>query len=110
MADKLALENRVRRGELVEADSVEHSWASIVSAARARLIQLPDAIGQFCDAKYAPIVTAETRKRVYEALAELADGGSKGLGAAAPRDGERMGGREPEAIERGERGTGPVAN
>src|SRR5688572_18863745 len=56
MADKLALENAVRRAELVEASVVSGEWASIVSNVRARLIQLPDAIGQFCDAKYAPVI------------------------------------------------------
>lgn len=59
MADKTALENRVRRGELVEASEVESVWSDHVTAARARL--------QSMGSKLAPILAPETRAAVIEA-------------------------------------------
>lgn len=110
MADKLSLENQVRRGELTVTEEVLGAMGAIVAAARARLIQIPDAVGQFCDARYAPIIVAEVRRRIYEALAELSQDAGGDLGAAADGDGERVGGLEPATVERGKRGAGPVAN
>src|SRR5262245_8616466 len=62
-ADKLALDNKLRRGELSVTETTLRSFGALISAARARLIQIPDALGQFCDARYAPVIVAEARKR-----------------------------------------------
>lgn len=94
-ADKLALENRVRRGELCESNQVLQEFGGVISDARARLIQLPDALGQFCDPKYAVVITAEARKRVYEALEELSSGLARAVEASPDPDGEPVG--RPEA-------------
>jgi hypothetical protein len=110
MADKLSLENQLRRGELSVTKQIVSAFGGLVAAARSRLIQIPDALGQFCDARYATVIVAEARRRIYEALAELAADVGADLDAAADADGERVGGREPEALERGERRTGSMAN
>jgi len=41
LADKTALENRVRRGELVEADAVVAQWTDIVMAVKSKLLRIP---------------------------------------------------------------------
>jgi len=110
MADKYALENRVRRGELLESQTVEREYGQFVISARARLIQLPDAIGQFCPPAVAASIVAETRKRVHEALSDLARSPVQAMDAAADVDGERMGGPGAEAIKRKQRRAGPMAN
>ncbi|MBK7251937.1 MAG: hypothetical protein IPI06_13995 [Gammaproteobacteria bacterium] len=71
-ADKLALENAVRRGELREAKDVAREFALHVGAARAKLLSIP--------VKYAPrIATSQDvaeaermlREAINEALREL---------------------------------------
>lgn len=116
-ADKLALENAVTREELGKLDEMEEWFGGHVERSRARLIQIPDALGQFCEPRNAAVVVAEARRLIYEALAELAADGSEtgaeggeALGAAADPDGERMGGQEPPAVERKQRRAGAVAN
>lgn len=59
LADKTALENRVRRGELVEASEVEAGWTDIVMAARAKLLGM--------GAKLAAILAAETKPAAVKA-------------------------------------------
>ena len=72
-ADKLAMENRVRRGELIEAEEVQRGYGSLVMAARARLIQLPDSIAPLLPPASAAAVVARVRTAVYEALTDLAN-------------------------------------
>lgn len=72
-ADKLALENQVRRGELVEASAIEAAWSMILMRVKTRLMSIPTTL--------APLVAIEDDKaqcqdlldeRVREALTELA--------------------------------------
>jgi phage terminase Nu1 subunit (DNA packaging protein) len=74
-ADKLAMENRVRRGELLEAEIVVAGWVKQVAAFRARSLAIPS--------KCAPLIAAPNKiahaqqvltDAVHEALGELADG------------------------------------
>lgn len=41
LADKAALENAVRRGELIEASQVGAKWIEIMTRVRARLLRIP---------------------------------------------------------------------
>jgi len=109
-ADKLAMENAVRRGELIEMEEVERGYGSLVMAARARLIQLPDAIGQFCPPSVAGVVIAEVRKRVYEALTDLANTPEPTVHATTAVNGERVGGQDETVVEREQRGAGTMEN
>jgi phage terminase Nu1 subunit (DNA packaging protein) len=68
---RIDLDMRVRERELMPVSEALDHFGAILTDCRARLIQIPDAVGQFCDPKYAPVVVAEVRKRVYEALDEL---------------------------------------
>lgn len=59
-ADKLSLENRVRRGELVEASEVKLGWMSIVMKVRTRLMGLPASI--------APLIAVEDDPAICQSL------------------------------------------
>lgn len=116
-ADKLALENAVTRGELGRISDVVEWFGGHVDRCRARLLQVPDAIGQFCDARNAAVVVAEVRRLLYQALSELAaDAPASGLaapaavGASADTDGQPVGGSGAPPLKRGKRGARPVAN
>jgi hypothetical protein len=116
-ADKLALENAVTRSELGRLSEMEEWFGGHVERARARLIQIPDAVGQFCDPRNAAIVVTEVRRLIYEACAELAsDGASVGaqdhsaVDAATNPNGEPVGGPVPKAVERKQRRARTVAN
>ena len=74
-ADKLQLENQVRRGELVEATEVELLWSMVLMRVRTRILALPSML--------APMVAAEDEpghcyklldQHFQEALEELSRG------------------------------------
>jgi hypothetical protein len=116
-ADKLALENAETRGELGRLSEMEEWFGGHVERARARLIQIPNALGQVVDPRTAGSVVAESRRLIYEALAELAsDAASAGaepaeeMDAAADPYGEPVGGPEAPPIKRKQRRARTVAN
>lgn len=116
-ADKLAFENAVTRGDLARMHEADEWFGGHIERCRSRLIQLPDAIGQFIDPTSAPVVIGHTRRLVYEALAELAtdsaetgSGSSGAVAAAADPDGESVGGSPTPAFKRGKRRAGSMAN
>lgn len=116
-ADKLALENALTRSEVGLISEMEAWFGSHVERAQARLIQIPDALGQFCDTRSATIVVGEARRLIHEALEELAaDGAARGSDGAeemaptAEPDGVRVVGSAPKAVKRKQRGAGAVAN
>lgn len=74
-ADKVALENAVRRGELVEAATVKKKWQDIMLLVRSKMLRLPFAT--------APLVVGQTDQwkiqgiledQIRDALSELAAG------------------------------------
>lgn len=73
-ADRVAMENAARRGELGNVEEVANWYAGHVVRARARLIQIPDALRQFCDPRTSEQTVANARRLVHEALAELSAG------------------------------------
>jgi hypothetical protein len=106
-ADRVEMDVAVRAGELGVISEVEGWYGNHIERCRSRLIQLPDAIGQFCDARTAAVVVGEARRLTYEALAELAAERPKlvtkdsvAVDPAADPDGQPVGGREPETVER----------
>lgn len=116
-ADKLALENAVTRSELGKLSEMEEWFGGHIDRCRARLIQTPDALGQFCDPRNAAVVVAEARRLIYEALAELAADGAEisaavdeAVDAAADSDSEPVGGSKPPPLKRKQRRARPVAN
>jgi hypothetical protein len=117
LADKTEMEIAVKAGELGVISQVAGWYGDHVRKCKARLVQIPDAVGQFCDPRNAGIVISEVRRLIHEALAELAadrprlgQPDSGGMGAAADSDGEPVGGPEPQAVQRGKRGAGAVAH
>ena len=74
-ADKLQLENQVRRGELLEAAEVEAMWSMVLMRVRTRILALPSTL--------APLVATEDdrgacyallHEHCQEALEELSRG------------------------------------
>ena len=81
MADKLELENRARRGELVEASDVEAMWALILMRVKTKILGLPNAL--------APVVATEDdpavcRERLDEACRDALEELAHGLDGQAP--------------------------
>lgn len=104
-ADKTALDNALRREELVSVHDVKGLWAKLASETRSRVLGVP--------VKVAPLVMGlesmpEAKEIIetalYDALNSLASDRS-GLPdsdqTAAEDDAERMGGHAPEAKQRG---------
>jgi len=73
MADSAEMANAARRGELAELSHVEVAWGQCIGNARAVLLQLPTRAAALVSMQeHRPIVLAETRRAVHEALTELA--------------------------------------
>ena len=75
LADKTALENQVRRGELVEAEEMLADWANHIIAAKSRLIGIPSLVAGTVPPKARAKVRADVDLIVREALEELAGEG-----------------------------------
>lgn len=72
-ADKLALENALRRGELAEVSQVQSTWADHIAAARAKLLSMPTKLGpQLTHVADPNIIAGRIRAEVYAAINELA--------------------------------------
>lgn len=106
-----------RCGELLERSRVLREVGAMLASFQSRAIVIPDAIGQLIDPKTARIVVPAIREKIHEALAEIAEyrpelpvGLGDDSGAATESDGEPVGGREPQAIERKQRRARTVAN
>jgi phage terminase Nu1 subunit (DNA packaging protein) len=75
LADKAALENAVRRGELVEGSQIAAKWVEILTRVRSRLLRIPWAaapllVGEENQVKIQIVIEDQIR----DALSELADG------------------------------------
>lgn len=93
MADKLELENRVRRRELIPEEEVIDSVGGVIADANARLIQLPHIIEQVCPPGVAVAVAGFVRKYVFEIIEDLRRGAAPHMskGGAKKRLNRRAG-------------------
>lgn len=116
-ADKLALENAERRGELAPIAEIADVIGGHIDRCCTRLDQIPDALGQFCEPRIATIVVPECRRLIHAARSELAadmaaigTAAGRPVDATAEPDGEPVGRRESPAVERKQRRARSVAN
>ncbi|MBB3691464.1 hypothetical protein [Sphingomonas sp. BK580] len=136
-ADEAAMKNAERRRELLPRAEVNLAVQGAFARVRAKLLALPSKCAPAISAMKSPIAIQEKlTELVHEALAELAgttvgaqpvepdrqppggDGGDRGGGvglvagvrAAAPADGEPVGGQAPQAKPRGKRGARAVGH
>lgn len=74
LADRAALENRVRRDELLEADDVRRIWTDRISAAKGTLRTLPSKLAPLIAAESDPNLVSEMLMNgIDESLEELAE-------------------------------------
>lgn len=101
-AEKVETENRVRRGELCEAQAVASLWADILGTVRQKLLGTPNKLGpQLVNINDPAAIVGIIRQEVVAILDELSsDTGplSRGDETAADVDRESMGRREPETV------------
>lgn len=72
-AEKVEVENRVRRGELVEVEQVGQEWDDLVLNARAKLLSLPSKIAPQLVGRTDPnAIRSIVREEINAALVELA--------------------------------------
>jgi hypothetical protein len=100
-ADKLALENAMTRGELGRITEMAEWFGGHIDRCRVRLLQIPDAIRQFCDPQIGAPIVAEAKRLIDEAITELAADIAEGESATGPplattavADDQPMGGRK----------------
>ena len=110
-ADKVAMDNAIKRGDLMSASDVAKHWAGIIVNAKTRLLSIPTkAAPMVMGVKSLPVAREVIERFVMEALNELvaADfhpdgGGAPGVEAAPEVDSEPVGGPAPEVKPRGKR-------
>lgn len=125
-ADKTALENAVRRGELLELQVVERAWQNLMVSLRARMLSLPTKLAmELANLSDANAVRGRLTDEVSEVLAEAAahqpaEADFDGAGAdrpdgadteaAAEADRQPVGGRKAKAEPRKQRRARAVAH
>lgn len=72
-ADRLALENQLRRGEVAPLADVGRAWAGVLQACRQRLLRLPTDCAAAVTPDQAATVQAAVKRGVHEALRELSE-------------------------------------
>ena len=79
--DKLAIENSIKRGELVYVSDVVQAWSEHISGAKAKLLSLPSKVApQLVNQPNANVIAARIREEVDTALIELAESNDEYLG------------------------------
>ena len=112
-ANRTALDNAVKRGELLSVDSVSAAWAMLMSVLRANLLGLPSkaaprlatlkdaiTIREYLTTEIHRLMEEVSNYRPGDGSEELAGADSGGAGdfeAAAEVDGESVGRRAPKA-------------
>lgn len=119
-AEKVEMENAVRRGQLVDVSVIERFWGECVTNARARFLGIGSKIGpQVVNIADASIIATAIRTEVRAGLAELAeytpvDGvdpeSEPAVGPSTGVDGEPVGRPGKASKPRKQRGAGAVAN
>jgi len=123
-ADKVELEVKVMRGELIPSDIIARVWSEYTSNMRAKLLGLPSTVAPRVAGGTMAEVETEIRELIFDALDELKeyagsdysrkdrDEADSGLGEiACPATGPKrkpVGRRKKGSVKRGKRGTGLV--
>lgn len=86
--DKLAIENSIKRGELVYVSDVISVWSEHISGAKAKLLSLPSKVApQLVNQPNANVIAGRIREEIDIVLTELAESHDEYLGGA--EDGEK---------------------
>jgi phage terminase Nu1 subunit (DNA packaging protein) len=72
-ADKTEMENKVRRGELIEADVVHKTVGTAIQSAKTRLLAIPSQIARYLENQDAHNIQTQLDDVIFEALDELAE-------------------------------------
>jgi phage terminase Nu1 subunit (DNA packaging protein) len=73
-AEKVEMENAIRRRQLADVAAVQAIWADHILAARAKLLSLPSKLGpQLANGTDPAAIAGRIRAEIYAALDELAD-------------------------------------
>jgi hypothetical protein len=122
-ADKISMENAIRRGEQVPRDATTRVWAGALTSFRARLLAAPSKLAPQVNPENPNLARDIISAELERILAELADaplrsGGSDGMElaagaavdppAAAETDGKPVGGPLPNAKRGKQRRAGKV--
>lgn len=84
-ADSTALDNAERRKEIGVLTEMAEFYGQHIDRAQRRLQQIPQSLGQYCDDKTRPVVTAAAARLIDECVRELgADGAEVPAAAAVP--------------------------
>lgn len=125
-ADKAALDNAARRGELLEANIVERAWTELFTAIKARALSLPTKVAaELATMTDANRIRDRLHREVHEILSEAAayrlepaadddpedrDDGPGDAEAATHTNGQSVGGRKQKAKQRKQRRARTVAH
>lgn len=123
-AEKVEMENAVRRGQLADVSVVASTWTDLISNARAKLLNMGPKLGpQLVNIGDPNVIATAIRTEVYVALTELADYDPAGSGpeatgpvgqqdvvAPTESDGKPVGRPRKAVKQRGKRRAGRVAD
>ena len=111
-ADKLEMENEVRRGLLMGRDEIQAELGRIFTNFKVKLLAIPTKLAPLVfSMKSIPEIMEALKAAIYECLNELAaELRIEGDTATAKSKRKPMGGRKPKVKPGGKRGAGKMAN
>jgi hypothetical protein len=122
-ADKVEMENALRRGALVDVSTVSRFWSEVLANCRTRLLGMGSKLGpQLVNIADAAVIATAIRTEARAALTELAtyepDAGTVDTVGEGPTDaaapaginGQSVGGHGAASKQRGKRRTGAMEN
>lgn len=96
-ADKTEMENEVRRGELVEAESIIEMVGNHIQSVKTKLMALPSQISSFLAHKEVGDINGQLTDALHDALTELSEGAATVLDAAKKTKNKPVGRRGKKA-------------
>lgn len=85
--DKLALENAIKRGQLIYADDAAEIWSDHISHAKSKILVIPSKLApQLVNIDNANVIAGKLRDELDAALAELASANDEHLRSSEESD------------------------
>lgn len=119
-ADKTAMENAEKRGDLVSSRKMAEAWANVLTTVKTKFLSVPTkAAPLVMGCQSLPEVKAVLEELIHECLSELSgtppgtlagDSSAEGAETAAETDGVEVGGRASKTKSGKQRRTRKVAN
>jgi len=109
-ADKLEMENKVRRGDLAEVADIQSAVVSVIHATKARILAIPAQLSRYLENQTSQNIETQLHDALHDALEDLSELSESRPQAAKKANGQSVGRSGAKTKSRGKRAAGQVAH